>query len=201
MIGSNYTTTRWVTFWGIIAILANSSLTVWGSIAAIVAGTFAVGGVILGIYRHYRRKLSLKNPCDIYYEPNEDDKEYYYSITASSDPQFINITLKFKTEVYIEFMWIYFKGESAPQREKVYEWNMGIEYKNPNIHTHQAQDGAWNWTYTITPLHKTRDTYLRIGIKCLAKKPGLSSLVVFLGCAEHEAKRHLKLPLEVKGKP
>ena len=187
-----------------LLLIVGGILLMTGELIASIAGVVVAGigtSILAGTLCYNRRKARLRkealgDPCEIYEELDKDVKRYSLTINTHHEPQCINITLRFKTEVNLKFMYIYFEGEPAPQIERVYEWNMGIKYKDKNITTWKMPDGHWNWTYGSS-LHKLPNTHIKIGIKCIAKNPGQNSLIVYLGCDEAGASKHLRMPIEI----
>lgn len=186
---------HWVVFWGIIAIMAQSTLSIVGSWAAIVAGGLAIIGVVCGICRHFRRKLALRQLFDLYCLIGEE-KSYSFSSVVSPEPQFIQLVLEVKADLNAMFMHFSFRGSGVkPDMNFIYDWQFGIEDINPDFRVKQVSDGSWNWTYT-KQFPKRRQSKIRVGIKYTAANSFKGDLEVHLTC--EEAKRSILLPFEVK---
>jgi len=169
----------------------------WGIIASIISAAILIAGTLYAVFRWGIRKIQIKNPYDVYYEPEIDAIKHNMIVNASRDSKYLQVTLRVKTEVNVERVSLKFEGVGEiPQIKNLYDWNWGLGITDPSIFTFPVADGSWYWRYN-SPIRRFRNSRIKIGIRYIAINSFSGELKIGFTAAPGES-RYKSLLFEVR---
>ncbi len=193
---------RWILFWGVLTLtllavrrlVLGTMFELPSFVLAVLTFWILLGAITWQIAKHYKHQSQLKELFTWYYEQSPDDTKYSLILKASPNDQHVNITVRLKVSVVLEFISVTFVGKGALPRIKAKPKNHWFDKEPIGAKWDMKGNGEWHMTFTDLQCSSVGQK-IPIGLCCVATSTFEGNLKVYL--SSQEATKAILLPFHV----